>query len=338
MFVSLACQPAVSAADPVPQVPEVVQTALKSVVHIETDREFIVKYRPAGFMDVFAREFSERPDWEERKLEMKGAGTGVLIDETGLILTNAHVIRGAGHIKVVTSDEREYKGEIVGRSSEHDLALVQIHPVGEPPAVVMGDSRALQTGQDVLALGSPYGLKFSVTKGVVSALDRSLKIGNRTILENMIQTDVSVNPGNSGGPLIDTEGRMVGILTAGHRGGSGINFAIPVHVIQKLIPEMKEDREALDGIDRLQKRYGITFIVFDDEGPESEFLITDVDIRSQAWTAGIRPDDVLVSFNGRPARSLKGLIDADKDVATGERVHLVIRRIKREFFTYVEVR
>ena len=172
----------------------------------------------------------------------KGSGTGFIWDEEGLIVTNFHVVYRANKITITLQSGNSYEAEIVGASSEKDIALLRINAPGEKlKAIVLGDSSSLSVGRKVLAIGNPFALDTTLTVGVVSALGREIKsMSNRTI-KNVIQTDAAINPGNSGGPLLDSMGRLVGVNTAifSPSGASaGIGFAIPVNTVKLIVPQL----------------------------------------------------------------------------------------------------
>lgn len=173
----------------------------------------------------------------------EGTGSGVIVDaRRGIVLTNNHVIGNAHRIEVTLADGKNYKASLVGSDPETDIGVIQI--VDPPPnltAVTFGDSTNLEIGQRVLAIGNPFGLSRTLTQGIVSSLDRTVKSPTGSILRGLIQTDAAINPGNSGGPLLDADGRLIGINTAilSQSGDSaGIGFAIPIDGIRKVLPEL----------------------------------------------------------------------------------------------------
>ena len=173
----------------------------------------------------------------------RGTGSGFIWDDAGHVVTNFHVIQGASDATVKLADGRDYKAALVGVSPAHDIAVLKIG-VGfqRPPAVPVGTSADLKVGQKVFAIGNPFGLDWTLTNGIVSALDRSLpgESGGVTI-EHLIQTDAAINPGNSGGPLLDSAGRLVGINTAIYSpsgASAGIGFAVPVDTVMRVVPQL----------------------------------------------------------------------------------------------------
>ncbi len=164
-------------------------------------------------------------------------GSGVVIDEKGIVLTNAHVVEGAIAIKATFSDESTFEAEIIGLEPELDLAVLRLKKSNSSPAVAIGTSEGLLLGETVIALGNPFGLGHTVTTGVISAIDRPLET-ERRIYQNFIQTDASINPGNSGGPLVNIKGELVGINTAIRSNAEGIGFAIPVDRAMKVAQDI----------------------------------------------------------------------------------------------------
>jgi len=173
-----------------------------------------------------------------RAVPVKGMGSGIIINSKGYILTNNHVIEGAGKITVTLADGRAVGGRLIGTCPSSDIAVIKID-VGEVPAAELGDSDGLKVGQTVYAIGNPFGLSGgpTVTTGVISALNRSIR-AERGIIENLIQTDAAINPGNSGGPLIDVNGRVIAINTAIIPFAQGIGFAIPIQLAEKCADDL----------------------------------------------------------------------------------------------------
>ena len=174
----------------------------------------------------------------------RGSGTGFIWDETGLIVTNFHVVYGANRIMITLQSNKSYEAEVVGTAPEKDIALLKINaPEEKLKPLPLGDSASLAVGRKVLAIGNPFALDTTLTVGVVSALGREIKSTTNRTIKNVIQTDAAINPGNSGGPLLDSHGRLVGVNTAifSPSGASaGIGFAIPVNTVRKIVPQLIE--------------------------------------------------------------------------------------------------
>ena len=217
------------------------ETAGAAVVNIKVEKT--MQGRPAGVPfgnmhfhndERFREFFGQIPQQPERK--QGGLGTGFIIDKAGYIITNNHVVENADSIKVVLKDERELKGEIVGRDPQTDLALIKVEAKGELPVAPLGSSAELKVGEWVVAIGNPFGLENTVTAGIVSAKGRAIGSGP---YDDYIQTDASINPGNSGGPLLNLNGEVVGVNTAILAQGQGIGFAIPVDMAKNVIAQLK---------------------------------------------------------------------------------------------------
>jgi S1-C subfamily serine protease len=171
-----------------------------------------------------------------------GTGSGFIWDDRGHVVTNLHVIAGAAEASVRLNDGRDYPAGLVGASPAHDLAVLQIRvPFNLPPPVPIGTSSDLKVGQKVFAIGNPFGLDWTLTTGIVSALDRSLNGEDGRTIQHLIQTDAAINPGNSGGPLLDSAGRLIGINTAIYSpsgASAGVGFAIPVDTVNRVVPQL----------------------------------------------------------------------------------------------------
>jgi serine protease Do len=262
-----------------------------------------------SFEDFFGEDFFDhfrRRGEPEDDLKQQSLGSGFIIDKEGYILTNNHVVEKADDVKVTLTSGKEYHAEIVGRDPTTDLALIKIKDKGELVPVVLGDSDHLEVGEWVMAIGNPFGLKHTVTVGVVSAKGRTIGAGP---YDDFIQTDASINPGNSGGPLIDARGRVIGINTAIIASGQGIGFAIPVNMAREIVTQLKEKGRVTRGwmgvqIQALTPDLAKSFGLSTTEGA----LVAGVIPGDPADQAGIRSGDVIVQFDGKPIRSEKDLV------------------------------
>ncbi len=238
------------------------------------------------------------------------SGSGVLISSDGLALTNSHVVHGASGVEAELSDGRTLIADLVGEDPATDLALLRLSSPQGFSAASVGDSNSLRVGDFVLAVGSPFGLVRSVTLGIVSALGRSLTGAGGRRIEGVIQTDAPLNPGNSGGPLLDGDGTVVGINTAIVQGSQGLCFAVPANTAKFVLGEILAHgrvRRAWLGIAAqevlLAKRVAIEFGL----GAARGVAIERVDPSSPAARAGLLPRDVIVSLRKRPTESVADL-------------------------------
>jgi Do/DeqQ family serine protease len=271
--------------------------------------------------ELYERYFRRRPPRDEPR----ASGSGVIVDPAGYILTNNHVIENAQDISVRLSDSRKFTAKLVGRDPKTDLAVLKVEAPAPLPAAELGDSERLRVGQWVVAIGNPFGLDRTVTVGIVSATARN-RVG-LTTYENFIQTDASINPGNSGGPLLNLDGRVVGINTAIVAAGQGIGFSIPINeaktVMGQLIARGKVVRGWLgiviqDVTDELASSFGVS----EREG----VLVADVMKGGPGETAGLRPGDVIVELGGDKIREVPDLQRRVANVAPGQTVAVGVVR------------
>lgn len=291
-------------------VASVVRAVTPGVVNIATKR--IESIEAPVAVDPVLQEFFDIPT-TRMKRETTSAGSGVIVDaERGLILTNEHVVRGASVIEVTTKDDRRFRAQLIGRDKATDVAVLRIR-ADNLTAVPMGDSRALEVGDFVLAVGNPFGLGQTVTSGIVSAMGRTgLGIEG---YEDFIQTDASINPGNSGGALVTLDGKLVGLNTAifSKSGASnGIGFAIPIDMARRIMAQLVETGEVRRG------QIGVS--VRQPAGGRPGAEIVTVDPASPAAGAGLTKGDVIMAVDGRPAttpaqlRTLLGVMPAGAEI------------------------
>ncbi len=255
---------------------------------------------PSPF-NLFFPERMPRPMPHQRK----GAGTGFIIDSRGFVVTNAHVVRGADEVTVRLRDDRQFTAEVVGRDRRLDLALLKIAGAENLPAATLGDSDALRVGEQVIAVGNPFGLGHTVTMGIVSAKARSIGAGP---YDDFIQTDASINPGNSGGPLFNLRGEVVGIATAIRAGADGISFAIPIHALKETVSQLKDRGYVQRG------KLGLAFQPVTKHlaqalglGQPRGALVSEVMRGSAAAKAKIKPGDVILAVDGVKIRRAEEL-------------------------------
>jgi Do/DeqQ family serine protease len=256
-----------------------------------------------------------------------GLGSGVIVSSSGYILTNHHVIEGADNVEVSLNDQRKARARVVGVDPETDLAVLKIE-LDRLPVVVLGNSDDLEIGDQVLAIGNPFGVGQTVTSGIISALGRN-QLGIN-VFENFIQTDAAINPGNSGGALVDTQGRLLGINTAiySRSGGSmGIGFAIPVSTARQVLDSIVRDGQVVRGWigvepQELNAELAETFKVRSKAG----VIITGVLQNGPAAQAGVRPGDVIVSVAGQPVKNVTELLSAVAALQPGAASKLGVER------------
>jgi S1-C subfamily serine protease len=268
---------------------------------------------------------------EER--ERRGGGSGFVFTPDGLILTNSHVVHDARRINVTLADGRHMPASAIGDDPASDLAVVRIDqvPADDPviTAATLGDSQQLRVGQVVIALGSPYGFQSTVTAGVVSALGRSLRSYSGRLIDDVIQTDAALNPGNSGGPLIDSAGRVVGVNTATILPAQGICFAIGINTAKFVASRLLRDgriRRSYIGVSAQTVPVHRRVVRFYDLEKESGALVLSVEENSPAKRAGLRDGDVIVALDGKPVAGVDDLHRLLTDVRVGVSSSLTVVR------------
>ncbi|GIW71229.1 MAG: serine protease [Planctomycetota bacterium] len=333
----------------------VARQAIPAVVSIRVEREGAVQV-PPGFDDPFERFFDDeffrrflppelrpspgapRREPAPRRFRQQGQGSGFILRPDGLIITNHHVVREADRITVVLNDRRELPAKLLGSDPQSDLAVLQVEAEGLP-TLEWGDSESLEIGEWVLAIGSPFGLRASVTVGIVSATGRT-SVGI-VDFEDFIQTDAAINPGNSGGPLLTLDGRVVGVNTAiaSRTGGyQGIGFAIPSALARSVVTQLIETGRVVRGY---------LGVVIQDLSPEliealglkrrEGALVAEVSPGSPAERAGLRQGDLIVGLDGRAVATSAELRNAVAMLAPGTAVKLQVVRDGEELELEVTV-
>ncbi len=278
--------------------------------------------------DIF-RELLEQRNRPQNERPARSMGSGFVISDDGYILTNHHVVDGADEIQVLFSDRAEYSATIIGSDRRSDLALLKIE-AEDLPTVAFADADDLRVGEWVLAIGSPFGLDYSVTAGIVSAIGRSIPTEKRENYVPFIQTDVAINPGNSGGPLFNLDGEVVGINSQiySRSGGSiGLSFSIPTSVAMGVVKQLKETGTVQRGwlgvvIQNVDKALAESL----DLGKPQGALINAVEENSPADKGGIEPGDVIVRFNGEPIVESGDLPHAVGMMAPGQKAEVEVYR------------
>ena len=274
---------------------EVVQKVSPAVVYIGTEQEVESRFRGRRS---FLEDFFGGGGREQRR-RVQGLGTGVIIDASGIIVTNDHVIRGASAIHVVLEDGRTLEAEVLGSDSPNDLAVLRVSAKQPLPIAKLGTSSDLMIGETVVAIGSPFGLSKTVTAGVVSATGRTFRAEDGTVYNDFVQTDAAINPGNSGGPLLNVDGEIIGINTAIFASAQGIGFAIPADKVRRIVDELTrfgKVRPAWVGIDTVDLPSQVASQLGWDRSYGA--LVDNVEPGSPAEQAGVRRGDVVAEMGG----------------------------------------
>jgi len=283
---------------------------------------------PERFREFFGEEFYDKYFKRRPREDARASGSGVIVDPNGYILTNNHVVENAREITVRLSDSRKFTATLVGRDPKTDLAVLKIDSPNPLPVAEMGDSDRLKVGQWAIAIGNPFGLDRTVTVGIISATART-RVGVATY-ENFIQTDASINPGNSGGPLLNLDGRVIGVNTAIVASGQGIGFSIPINEARLVMNHLIKSGRVVRGwlgvaIQDVTEELSRSFGVREREG----VLVADVIKGGPAEQAGVRPGDVVVEFNGSKIKEVPDLQRRVANVTPGEKVKLIVVRDKQ---------
>lgn len=314
-----------------------IEAVSPAVVNISSEYEVSGQASPfARFdKDSFFRDFFERRFERRRKLSSRGSG--VIIDgDRGFILTNEHVISKSGTITAVLKDGREFEAEIIGADPESDLAVLQINADEPLPSVPMGDSGDIMIGETVIAIGNPFGFSNSVTTGVISAQNRSVRAENR-VYHNFLQIDASINPGNSGGPLLNINGELIAINTAIYAKAEGIGFAIPINTAKKIVSDLISYGEVIHAwigltVQNIDKRLARYLDLPSDEG----IVVKDIEQAGPAARAGIKEGDVILAIGEESIQSVSDYEYAMRGRSEGETIDLKLRRDDKEKTVSVE--
>jgi serine protease Do len=329
-LLSTACEPNGASARAAPEsFSPLVRKVLPAVVNIAvtetvTGGEVLSEIPPELRDTPLGREFRRR--FGDRKEQVAGAGSGFIIDPSGIIVTNNHVVDHADNIIVSLTDGRQLSARVLGRDELTDVAVIKVQAPGPLPSVPWGDSSATAVGDWILAAGNPFGLGGSVSVGIISAEGRDLGAGP---FDNFLQLDAPINPGNSGGPVFNMAGQVIGVssVIVSPTGASvGIGFAIPSDTVQPIVTQLLAhgsiERGWL-GVAVEERNGGVTVASVDRTGP--------------AARAGVRPGDVVTAVNGEHIDTSRGLIRAVAGISPGNVAHLAIRRQGHEMDLSVTV-
>ena len=332
---ALPSQAATNSLSSLPDFTQLIEEHSSAVVKIETVTRVKVSQQPKvqipdDVPDIF-RQFFERRQAPQR--DNKGMGSGFFISDDGYILTNNHVVDGATNITVRLNDRREFDAKVIGVDPQSDLALLKIAAKGLP-FLVLADSSKIRVGEWVLAIGSPFGLDYSVSAGIVSAIGRSIPSGNQQNYVPFIQTDVAINPGNSGGPLFNLDGEVVGInsqIYTNSGGSIGLSFAIPANLAKNVVGQLKESGTVDRGwlgvvIQDIDKDLALSFGLKKPQGA----LIAQLDPNGPGKKSGLMVSDIILSFNGNTIQQSSDLPHIVGPIKPGTTVPAMVMRKGKE--------
>jgi len=287
----------------IPSVADLVDAVKSSVVNVEV-RARVANQSDPRRDEFFERFFGARPPRGDQFRQ--AAGSGVIVDPAGIVLTNNHVVADATQIRVKLSDGRTFDGEVLGRDPLTDLAVVKLRGASNLPFAQLGDSDAIRVGEWSVAIGNPFGLASSVSLGIISAKERNINAGP---YDDFLQTDAAINPGNSGGPLFNLKGEVIGINTAIIGGSAtGIGFAVPTNLAKTLLPQLEKNGKVTRGwlgvaVQDLSPELAKALKVPVSRG----VVVADVNADTPAAQAGVKPDDVIVTVDGQKVETAGSL-------------------------------
>lgn len=296
-----------------------------AVVNIDTKTLVRQSFSPFGNDPILRQFFGDQMDLFSRVVPMEGKGSGFIVSSDGMILTNNHVVDGADSVSVTLADGRQFDAEIVGKDPTYDLAVIRIK-ASNLPVLKMGDSDRTEVGEWVVAIGNPFGLEHTVTVGVISAKNRSIRL-ERLNFDGFFQTDAAINPGNSGGPLINLDNQVIGINTAIVPYAQGIGFAIPVNVAKQIMNDLVK-------FGRVKRAWlgvymqPVTPDIVEGFGLKSSdgALVSDVVPDSPAEKAGLQRGDIIKKIGNATLKTPDELSSAVRKQAAGDTVRLEILR------------
>jgi len=306
-------------------------------IYAEKTVESPSPFRSRSGADSFFGDFFGESPSAPRRQQRTSLGSGVIVESSGIVVTNEHVIVGGDTIRVQLADNREFEARLVGGDSDFDLAVLKIGDQTDFPYVSIGSDDSIMIGETVIAIGNPYGLDHTVTTGVVSALGRSLQTGD-VVYQDFIQTDASINPGNSGGPLLDINGRLLGINTAIHREAQGIGFAIPIWRVRNVVDQILAHGSVLPTWLGLQVQ-NVTPEIAAHFGvkPGAGVLVRSVEEDSPAADARIATGDIVTRVQGERVTNTAAYEQRVRGLASGERLKLGVLRDGNESSVEVTV-
>jgi len=298
-----------------------------AVVNIATEYRVTKRSNPfANFrIDSFFSDFFDTH--VEKSYKRANLGSGTIIDgKRGLILTNAHVIERTGIITVILKDKREFEATIIGSDPDSDLAVLRILSKEPLPEIKMGNSENLMIGETVIAIGNPFGFSNTVTSGVISALDRSIKTEGR-VYNNFIQTDASINPGNSGGPLLNINAELIGINTAIYAKAQGIGFAIPINRAKRIISDLIQYGKVIHAwIGIMVQELDTGLALYLNAPKKNGIIVKRVEPYSPAHKSGLLKGDVIVAIEKNDILSIEDYYSVMKGFAAGNLIRIKLWR------------
>jgi Do/DeqQ family serine protease len=305
-----------------------VERAAPATASITSERRVTRGASPFRVDPFFAQDPFFGQLFEQREETDQTHGTGVIFGTAGYVLTNQHVIAGAQRIWVTLSDGREFAGTLVGADPDTDLAVLKVDSKEPLPSAPLGDSQSLMIGETVIAIGNPFGLSHTVTTGVLSATNRSFRVGDAQY-HGFLQTDASINPGNSGGPLLNLDGEVIGINTAIFRDAEGIGFAIPIARARRIMGDLISFGQVTPvwlglHLQSLTPQLRATLGVSASAGA----VVAQVFPDTPAARAGVRPGDVIVAFDDSPVRAPRDYFEVLRGATDGYSAPLRIERAK----------
>ncbi|MCL2011057.1 MAG: Do family serine endopeptidase [Synergistaceae bacterium] len=330
MLSLLVCPPPATAAfrnaeNPVVQIVKDVSTSVVNI-DVETVRRQSGRGIPFQNDPLFRRFFGEEFERFNRSVPMRGRGSGFVVSRDGQILTNNHVVDGADKITVTMSDGTTYEAEILGRDPTFDLAVIKIDPESDLTALELGDSDMIEVGEWVVAIGNPYGFEHTVTVGVISAKDRTINARNVNF-DGFLQTDAAINPGNSGGPLLDMDGKVIGINTAIVPYAQGLGFAIPVNMAKQIMEDLVTHGRVKRGwlgisVQSLTQEFAEAYGIEEENG----VVVGDVFRNSAAERAELQRGDVIVSVNDEAVKDVQWFVNKIRAQSPGSELKMKVIR------------